>query len=281
MKKTKFSFLILNVLAFLILFAGFYFISVEKDFYVGVALIALSIVAIIVGYVFLKKEYTHKTIKKDPSSFEDDQVVLKTVDIGQDNDFSKDDNHKEEETNDTIPSDENKEFNNIKTNQTDQEIEKSPNIDEKVHDFTELMSFKVIVNDDFNDNILKIIEQMIENDMFLDSLEYNYSIDEIKKHNLVKENLYKYQFHPVPVVSLSRDHRNKKIINVFLGLYEDDAVQIGYVPQTHIDAVHDNYQDIKNIKADLLGGVYRVYDPKFKNIREYRDPFIVNLRLYK
>ncbi|CAM3560723.1 hypothetical protein ERUR111494_00080 [Erysipelothrix urinaevulpis] len=147
-------------------------------------------------------------------------------------------------------------------------------------DFIDQLNFVLPIHDGFNDKIMLYIKDTIDENMFLESLEYRFSDEKLIESGLVGIEHYKYQFHPIPLVSFSKDHKNKSIIKVKIGMRHNSMIHVGYVPQMYVDDVNRQYKQIKNIKATLSGGNYRIKPSIDKNIREYVDPFSLNLTIY-
>ena len=184
MKRKNTIFIPIVFLSFLILFGSFYLIS-EEDYLLAAVLASISLISLFIVYRLLKKgnQYTVDEQDDDYISLDNEQDIE-----GIDDEFNNTDTIEETYVDEVII-------------EAIQEKEKS---DEKQ------IKFKVIVNDDFEENIMSFISDMIEEDMFLESLEYKYSNEQIIKYNLLGENLYKYEFHPIPLVALIKDLRNEK-----------------------------------------------------------------------
>lgn len=252
MKNSKLIYVLMSFLSFTILFGSFYFI-VSEEVILGAILATFSLIGLLVTYSLLKKQYGNPPT----DSLDNEEVHYEKVNLRKD--LSK-------------------------------EIEAKQNFEEKpeekieevlpVEKTEDIYEFDMVINEDFDANMMSFISAMIDQNMFLESYEFRYDQKEIRDHHLLGKNLYKYDFHPIPLISLIKDFKNTQIIKVMVGLSTQDMVHIGYVPQTDVDYVQENYAKIKNIKASLSGGTYRVLEEKSDMIRQYNDPFIVNLRVY-
>ncbi len=254
MKRKNTIFIPIVFLSFLILFGSFYLIS-EEDYLLASVLASISLISLFIVYRLLKKgnQYTIDEHDDDYISLDNEQDI--------------------EEIDD--------EFDNTETIEetyVDEVIIEA--IQEKEQSDEKQIKFKVIVNDDFEENIMSFISDMIEEDMFLESLEYKYSNEQIIKYNLLGENLYKYEFHPIPLVALIKDLRNENIIKLMIGINSKKMIHVGYIPQSHIETVKENYNSINNVKASLSGGNYKLLSSKSDRASEYIDPFIVEVSIY-
>lgn len=282
MKRTNLLYVLMSFLAFSILFGGIYFIIEEKEVILGGALLALSLISIIVIYILLKKQNRQEI---NPNFVEPDEIHYEKVET---------EDGVEEHYEETYiqPSPNNEEELEVIFDEEPQEeleefiLEEDPIIIEEEVTIIPLeeengnFEFKVIVNDNYDKAIKSFITKMLDQDMFLESLEYRYEPQEIKNSNLEDQNIYKYDFHPIPMISLAKEPNHKDIIKVMIGMNTQEMHHVGYVPQTAVETVYENYQDIKNIKASLSGGTYRVLEKNSDIIRQYTNPFIIKLRIY-
>lgn len=258
MKNSKLIYVLMSFLSFSILFGSFYFIATD-EILIGGGLATLSLVAILTTFFLLRKDFSRKnTSTMDEEERHYEKLIPKT------------------EQEDIVLEDRETFQENLEEEEKPQEIEE----DIEREELQSMEEFDLIVNEDFDQNMIHFITQMIDQNMFLESYEFRYDQEEIREHDLLGENLYKYDFHPIPLISLVKDFKNKKIIKVMVGMNSEDMVHIGFVPQSHIETIQETYQDINNIKASLSGGIYRVLEDKSDMIRQYKDPFIVNLRVY-
>ena len=292
MKNNKLIYVLMSFLSFSILFGGIYFV-ITKETILGIALIVLSLISIITIYFLLRKKNQEES---NFYSLEDDQEYdqeynqehykklapkgkeIKNKDGGV---FEKEIAFEEI----TIPlDDEIDEFNIDHYDDLDEEIseafQETVFTDEDEIEKPTAHMIDVVVKEEFEENLESFMSTMINHNMFLETYEYRYNLEQILKYNLEGKNLYKYEFHPIPLVSLVRDSNNNNIIKVMIGINKKNIQHIGYVSPADTRFVNTNYRKIKNIKAGLTGGTYRFLEKDANIIRQNIEPFVIKLRIY-
>ena len=259
MKKNNLIYVLMSFISFTLLFASIYFIVMD-DILLGAILAAVSLFSIGAIYFLLQRqaypknatqsvapEEIHYQKKNEEISEEEPMLVAQRPTLQEVEDIEKETSTKEV----VLP--------------------------KAKDDFYE---FNLIVNPNFDQNMIQFVSGMIDEDMFLESYNYKYSAQEVIEHNLVGENLYKYEFHPIPHITFNPDKKNKQIIKIKVGLKDDEMMDMGYVPQTDIEKVQELLTSITQIKAYLSGGTYKVIEKGESTLRKYSDPFIINIKLY-
>lgn len=256
MKKNNLLYVLMSFLSFTLLFGSIYFI-VTDDVMLGAILSAVSLFSIGAIFFLLRKQ----TYPKNVTQF----IVPKEIHFEKEHDVISDEEPM------LVPTIKEKEDSKAEERHQEENLSKSKD------DFYE---FNLIVNPNFDQNMIQFVSRMIDEDMFLESYNYKYTSEQVIEHGLVGENLYKYEFHPIPHITFHPDKKNDKIIKIKVGIKDDQMIDMGYVPQTDIEKVQELLTSITKIKAYLSGGTYNVVEKHESTLRKYSDPFIINIRLY-
>lgn len=284
MKNDKLIYVLMSFLSFSVLFAGIYFI-ITKEAILGITMIVLGLVSIIVIYFLLTKPGRGQINVYDNDDSEEhyQKLVPKQGENFLEEDEELDSDMVFEEI--TIPlDDEDNDYDLDEYDDLDEEIDEV--LDEvafgdvEEEEKTTVHEIDIVVSEAYEENLESFMSDMINQKMFLETQEYRYDQEEIRKFKLENRNLYKYEYHPIPLISLVRDPQNTKSIKVMMGMNNENIVHIGFVSQADSGFVNKNYGDIKDIKADLSGGTYRILKKHADIIQQDTAAFVVTLKIY-
>lgn len=269
MKKT-----ISNLATFLLLWLGFSMLLVSiywfitEDKLIASIVGVLSVISIFMSIWMMKKEGSNKnniTVTDKSGEFyeldakDSKQIDESTDDLGETRIFRKDDLVSEEtETVDDI--------NNDITDPQD-------------HIFS--LSLPILSNDhvDFETNFNQFLNDMIDKEMFLKSIDY-YQVDQVQNYqHKLNTKIYKYQFHPIPLIALVKSVRGTGGYKVMVGINSKSMQHVADIPESYLNEVDNIYPQLKNIKGSISGGAYVTVSENHE-INYDTETLAIDLRLY-
>lgn len=269
MKKT-----ISNLANFLLLWLGFSMLLVSiywfitEDKLIASIVGILSVISIFMSIWMMKKDGSNKnnaTIKDQSGEFyeldakDSSTVDENTNDLGETRIFRK---------NDLIS----------------EEIEIEDQRGKEIIDPQDRMlslSLPILSNDhvDFETNFNEFLNDMIDKEMFLKSIDY-YQVDQVQNYqHKLNTKIYKYQFHPIPLIALVKSVRGKGGYKVMVGINSKSMQHVANVPESHLSEIDNIYPQLKNIKGSISGGAYVTVNENHE-INYDTETLAIDLRLY-
>lgn len=275
MKKilSKLSLFILLWLSFvMLLLSGYWFYTGER--LIAVVVAALSIVSIIVSIHLMKSDKNQTTNQNTETDSDQYHTIVPKSEKNlepeiDETNIEETKIYKKEELVSLFETDEAQTDKKPLTNQS--ELDGSIlNLD---------IPIKSDKNYDFEDHFNDFINDMIDKDMFLKSLDY-IDAETIKDHaHKLNQKIYKYQFHPIPLVALIKSVRKDEGYKVMVGINSKSMRHVANLPSEYLDEVEEIYPTLQNIKGHISGGAYVEVD-NFENINYDTEDLMISLRLY-
>ena len=143
------------------------------------------------------------------------------------------------------------------------------------------LSLPIISNEtyDFEDHFNAFLNDMIDKEMFLKSIDY-YQVDKIVDYpHKLNTKIYKYQFHPIPLIALVKSVRKNEGYKVMVGINSKSMQHVANIPAEHYEEINQIYPQLNNIKGSILGGAYVVVDENGETNYD-TEILSIDLRLY-
>lgn len=143
------------------------------------------------------------------------------------------------------------------------------------------LSLPILSNDqiDFEENFNQFLNDMIDKEMFLKSIDY-YQVDQVQNYqHKLNTKIYKYQFHPIPLIALVKSVRGQGGYKVMVGINSKSMQHVANVPESHLNEVDNIYPQLKNIKGSISGGAYVTVSENHE-INYDTETLAIDLRLY-
>lgn len=124
-----------------------------------------------------------------------------------------------------------------------------------------------------------LVDEMIIERMCLENDDFYANEEVIAEKYLINEEIYQFQFHPVPLVAIIY---NKDIdeFQIMMGLTRSSMNHIAIVPQEYKEAIQSIYQKLYDVKAYIEKGPYRIVDEDLENWVDKENDFYLRLRFY-
>lgn len=134
-------------------------------------------------------------------------------------------------------------------------------------------------NEELNLILNPLIEEMMQEKMFMENEHFLLSKEELNDKYLIQEKIHRYQFHPVPLVAVVYNQDIKQF-QIVMGLTRDKMDYIAILPQQYRDAMQKIYKDLYNVKAYIEQGPYRIVSEDFEDAIHPEADFHLRLRFY-